>query len=69
MRVCLTEPSLLAGDVLAKTKALELVVGKEMMHRALVPLMKKHRIQGRMSMVRAEALRNTGLEARDARDR
>ena len=60
MRVCLTEPSLLAGEVLAKTKALEQVVGAEMMHRASVPPMKKPRIQGRMSMVRAKALRNTG---------
>lgn len=68
MRVCLIEPSLLAGEVLAKTKALELVVGKEMIHRVSIPPMKKPRIQGHLSMVRAQALRNTGLEARDARN-
>lgn len=44
MRVSLTEPSLLAGEVLAKIKALELVVGKDMMHRASVSQMKKPRI-------------------------
>ena len=68
MRVCLTEPSLLDGEVLAKNKALEQVVGAEMMHRASVPPMKKPRIQGRMSMFRAKALRNIGLGARDARN-
>ena len=69
MRVCLTKPSLLVGEVLAKTKALEQVVGAKMMHRASVPLMKKPCIQGRMSMVRGgEALRSAGLAAQDARN-
>ena len=68
MRVCLTKHSLLAVEVLAKTKALEQVVGEDMMHRASVPPMKKPRIQGRMSMIRAEALRSAGLAAQDAKN-
>ena len=67
VRVGLHEPSLLAGEVLAKTRALERVVGIEMMTRASVPQMKKPRIQGLMSATRATALRNAGTRAQNAR--
>ena len=68
MRVNLTEPSLLAGEVLAKTKALEAVVGQEMMSRASIPKMRKPHMQGLMSAVRATALRNAGIVAKQARN-
>ena len=68
MRVNLTEPSLLAGEVLAKTKALEAVVGQEMMSRASVPQMKKPHMQRLMSAVRATAIRNAGIDAKRARN-
>ena len=63
VRVGLTEPSIIAGEVLAKTQALELVVGKYMMSRASIPKMRKPH----MSAVRATALRNAGLRARENR--
>ena len=68
MRVSINEPSLLAGEVLAKTKALEDVVGKDMMTQVSIPQMKKPRIRttwSRIANERAEALRNAGLEARE----
>ena len=68
MRVNLTEPSLLAGEVLAKTQALEAIVGKQMMHRDSVPQMKKPHMQGLMSAVRATAIRNAGIDAKRARN-
>ena len=68
MRVNLTEPSLLAGEVLAKAKALEAVAGKEMMSRASIPKMRKPHMQGLMSAVRATAIRNAGLDAKRARN-
>ena len=68
MRVNLTEPSLLAGEVLAKTQALEAVVGKPMMHRASVPPMQKPCMSTLMSCVRATTLRNAGIQAQQNRN-
>ena len=71
MRVSINEPSLLAREVLAKTKALEDVVGKDMMTQVSIPQMKKPRIRTTWSRIadeRAEALRNVGLEARENRN-
>lgn len=67
LRVNLTEPSLLAGEVLAKTQALERVMGRDMMTHASVPPMRKPRIQGLMSVTRATAMRNAGIRAMNAR--
>lgn len=68
MRVNLTEPSLIAGEVLAKTLALQAVVGKEVMDRASIPQMRKPHMQGLMSAVRATAIRNAGLNAKQTRN-
>ena len=68
MRVNLTEPSLIAGEILAKTLALEAVVGPQMMSRASIPKMRKPHMQGLMSAVRATALRNAGTSAKRARE-
>ena len=71
MCVSINEPSLLAGEVLAKTKALEDVVGKDMMTQVSIPQMKKPRIRttwNRIANERAEALRNAELEARENRN-
>lgn len=70
MRVTLGEPSLLAGEVLAKTRALEAVVGENMMTRASVSQMKKPRMRttsSRIANERADALRRAGTEASEAR--
>ena len=69
VRVNLTEPSFIAGEILAKTQSLERVVGSFMMSRASIPRMRKPHMQGLMSATRATALRNAGLHARDARTR
>lgn len=68
MRVNLTEPSLIAGEVLAKTLALQAVVGPEMMSRASIPKMRKPHMQGLMSAVRATALRNAAINTKRARN-
>ena len=71
MRVSINEPSLLAGEVLAKTKALEDVVGKDMMTQVSIPQMKKPCIRTTWSRIadeRAKALRNAGLEVRENRN-
>ena len=68
MRVNLTEPSVLAGEVLAKTQALEAVVGRPMMHRASVPPMRRPHMRTLMSCVRATVIRNAGLQAQQNRN-
>ena len=68
MRVNLTEPSLIAGEILAKTLALKAIVGSPMMSRASIPKMRKPHMQGLMSAVRATTLRNAGISAKRARN-
>lgn len=74
LRVSMFQPSILAGEVLAKTQALEEVVGKHMMSQASVVRMRKpcmmttRTARIRSANVRAESLRDAGLAARDARN-
>lgn len=68
LRVSMSEPSLLSGKILAKLKALEEVVGKDMMAPTSVPLLRTPAMRPSSSNIRAEYLRNSGLAARNARN-
>ena len=68
LRVSMNEPSHLSGEILAKLKALEKVVGEDMMAPTSVPLLKTPAMGSSSSNIRAESLRNSGLTARNTRN-
>lgn len=68
LRVSISEPSLLSGGVLAKLKALEKIVGEEMMAPTSVPLLKTPTTGTSLSNMRAESLRNSGLTTKNTRN-
>lgn len=73
LRVSVAQPSVLAGEALAKLQALETVVGKERMSTSsVIPLRNLRMMSTRTARIRAtnaraDSIRNAGLRALDAR--
>lgn len=74
LRITVAQPSILAGEALAKLQALEAVVGKEMTSTSsVVPLQNLRMMSTRTARIRAtnaraESIRNAGLRALNARE-